>query len=532
MNAIHELQRRDEDSRDLTRQLPERMDKRGDVSSRGGEKTVITILLFALMGGVLFAIHLFPEDFLAFYTFLYHSQWGLLTQALGFTGLAVLIWRMILVLTYRPVAACADDELVSCTVVIPAYNEGAQVLNTLRSVMASDYPPEKMQVICVDDGSKDDTWSWMLRGAEEFGDRVELVRQPVNKGKRDALYAGFMRATGRVLVTIDSDSEVEPATLRRMVSPFCRNRRLGAVAGNVRVLNLHEGIIPKMMEVSFAFSFDFIRASQSRVNTVFCTPGALSAYAREAVMPVLEEWVAQRFMGRPANIGEDRAMTNLVLRQGFLVHYQSDAVVYTNVPTTYTCLCKMLLRWARSNVRESIALARFAFTPFRSEPMSGARLNLIMSLLGMTVGEVAKLLALGMVVAWPLLAGTKLLTGALLASVLPGAFYLLRYRSSDFLWAFPYTLYWLVALSWVSLYALLTPQRNGWLTRELPARSENSGAPEGPAIETLHATPLCAPVGNNAPLWSARGAVPPVQAVMAQAMAMERFRVMSGPAAK
>ena len=528
MNAMNRVQYPDKDNQIQMQQLFAQAKVNSVSSSQGGEKTAITLLLLALVAGLVFGIYKFPEEFLAFYSNLYHSQWGTFTKAIGTVGLCVLVWRIVLVFTYRPAAACADEELATCTVVIPAYNEGSQVLGTLRSVMASDYPAEKMQVICVDDGSKDDTWSWMLRGAEEFGDRVELVRQPVNKGKRHALYEGFTRASGEILVTIDSDSEVEPQTLRRMVSVFCRNERVGAVAGNVRVLNRGEGFIPKMMDVAFAYSFDFIRASQSRVNTVICTPGALSAYARKAVMPVLDEWVDQKFMGRPANIGEDRAMTNFVLRQGLLVHYQSDAVVYTNVPTTYVCLCKMMLRWARSNVRETLALTRFAFTPFRNEPMSGARLNLIMSLLGMTVGEFAKLLALGMVVAWPMLAGTKLLMGAVLASLLPAGFYLLRHRTSDFLWAFPYTLYWLAALSWISLYALATPQRNGWLTRQIASKSEPRAA-EVPGLETLHAAtmPLCVPAGA-ASLWPAAESVAPVQAVMG----MDRFQIMSEPLAK
>ncbi|MGE4290639.1 MAG: glycosyltransferase [Desulfovibrio sp.] len=497
-------------------------------SSAGGEKTAIALLVLSLIAGILFALYKYPDDFLSFYVRLLNSPWATLTKGLATVGIGVLVWRIILVLTYRPVPACSDEELCLCTVVIPAYNEGSQVLATIRSVMASDYPAEKMQVICVDDGSKDDTWTWMQRGVEEFGERIELVRQPVNKGKRHALYEGFARARGEILVTIDSDSEVEVPTLRRMVSVFCRDSRVGAVAGNVRVLNRHEGFIPKMMDVTFAYSFDFIRASQSRVNTVICTPGALSAYARRAVMPVLDEWVDQTFMGRPANIGEDRAMTNFVLRQGYLVHYQSDAVVFTNVPTTYVCLCKMMLRWARSNVRETISMARFAFTKFRSEPVSGARLNLVMSILGMTVGEVAKLAGLVMLFSWPMLAGTKLLMGALVASLLPAAFYLIRHRSSDFLWAFPYTIYWLATLSWISLYALCTPQRNGWLTRQIVTNNEVR-TQDVPGIETLHAAamPLCVSTGA-ASLWSAPESVTPCQNLMA----MERFQAMPEPRAK
>ena len=112
------------------------------------------------------------------------------------------------------------------------------------------------------------------------------------------------------------------------------------------------------------FSFDFMRASQSMVKTVMCTPGALSAYRKSIVMGVLDEWVDQTFLGRPANIGEDRALTNLILRKGYDVVFQQSARVYTEVPVGYANLCKMYLRWARSNVRENPCHDRIYFYHF------------------------------------------------------------------------------------------------------------------------------------------------------------------------
>jgi hyaluronan synthase len=384
-------------------------------------------------------------------------------------NLGMLAWRVYLVMRYKPAAHCADDELVRCTVIIPAYNEGQQVLDTMRSVMASDYPADKLQVICVDDGSKDDTWLWMLKGGEEFGDRVELIRSPRNQGKRHALNEGFLRADGEVFVTIDSDSEIETTTLRSIVSVFCRNPRVGAVAGNVRVLNTRQGVIPRMLDVAFTYSFDFIRAAQSTFNTVMCTPGALSAYDAALVRKVREGWLHQTFMGQPANIGEDRAMTNLILREGRLVHFQSDAVVYTNVPVKYRGLCKMMLRWARSNIRETIALSRFGFTRFRPEPVLGAQVDLAHQWVRFTANELLKLGLVSSLVNWPGVTLYGLMIGMFFASLMPAFFYLLRHRSLACVWAFPYTVFMLFGLSWISLYALFTPHKNGWLTRDLTA---------------------------------------------------------------
>ena len=339
------------------------------------------------------------------------------------------------------------------------------MLETLRSLAASQYP--------ADTSCNSSRWTTVRATtpgngcggrAAELGSGLELVRQPVNRGKRQALYQGIMRATGEILVTIDSDCLVEPDTLRRLVAPFVVEPRVGAVAGNVRVLNRKEGIIPRMLEVSFTFSFDFIRASQSQVNTVMCTPGALSAYRLSVVRTVLERWLNQRFLGAPAKIGEDRAMTNLILREGWLSKFQRDAVVFTNVPTRYPGLCRMLLRWARSNVRETLVMTGFLFGPFRAGPKSGARLNLLMSWLSMSAGEALKLAAAYCLLSHPGPAFFNLLAGAAVAALLPAAIYAARHKSSDCLWAFPYSLFWLSMLSWISLYALFTARRSQWLT--------------------------------------------------------------------
>ena len=286
-------------------------------------------------------------------------------QGLLYINASALLWRFYLVLTYKPLPEVGDQELPVLTVIVPAYNEGRQVLDTLHSICQSDYPADKLEIIAVDDGSQDDTWQWMLKSEQELPGRVTLLQQPRNQGKRHALYAGFLRARGEVFVTIDSDSMIDPPTLRRLVSPFVHDQRVGGVGGNVRVLNQKAGIIPRMLEVAFTYGFDFLRASHSRVNTVMCTPGALSAYHRRAVMPVVDQWLNESFLGQPYRIGEDRFLTNLILRDGYHVLFQSNAMVFTNVPVKYKGLVKMLLRWARSDIRESLMMNGFLFKKFR-----------------------------------------------------------------------------------------------------------------------------------------------------------------------
>ena len=404
--------------------------------------------------------------------FLWESAVGrtLMIIFAGFAGLSLaeLVWRVVLVIKYRPISGrISDDCLPTCTIVVPAYNEGRQVFKTLESLAASNYPQEKIQLIAVDDGSVDDTWKWIREAKRVLSRPILTLKQPRNKGKRHALYAGFCKSTGQILVTVDSDSTVEADTLRNLLAPFTKTRKVGAVAGNVRVLNRDKGIIPRMVDVIFVYSFDFMRASQSMVRAVTCTPGALSAYRKSVIMNVLTEWLEQTFCGRPANIGEDRAMTNLILREGYDVVFQQNAKVFTEVPVRYSQLCKMYLRWARSNVRETIAMTRFIFTPFREGSKTGARINLVSDWLALTKAQILLMTAQGLILWHPEIFGSRAVFGIILGSSLSAALYAWKSGRFSAMLAFLYGFFFFASLSWIKPYALVTPHKSGWLTRQI-----------------------------------------------------------------
>jgi hyaluronan synthase len=374
-------------------------------------------------------------------------------------------WQVYLYSKYREEPGCTDEELTPCTVIVPAFNEGKQVWKTLQSLVASDYPKDKLEIIAIDDGSKDDTWYWMQKAEAEYPDRIQAIRQPRNQGKRAALTEGFKIGKGEFFVTVDSDSTVDPNTIRNLISPMIRNPKIGAMAGNVRILNKSEGLLPVMQEIRFMYSFEFVRAAQSMVDTVICTPGALSGYRRSAVMVALPYWSTQTFMGKPATIGEDRAMTNQILKQGYSVKFQRNAYVYTNVPTTYKATAKMFLRWARSNYRESLVMGSFIFKKFRETPVKGARTIFIDQAQTLTICQIFLFFSILFLLWNPGLFFITTLSGVAVRSLAPGILYYYRTRNSDALWAYWYGILWVFAFSWVTPYAMFTLYKNGWLTR-------------------------------------------------------------------
>ncbi len=382
--------------------------------------------------------------------------------------LAALAIRIGLWLAYRPIAAPQGDaDLPSLTVVVPAYNEGPGVERTLASILASNYPPDRLWVIAVNDGSKDDTGPALDRARARLGERLSVIHLPENRGKRIALYEGFARATTDLLATVDSDSIVEGDTLRHLVAPFVARPQVAGVAGRVLAWNRAANLLTRMLHVRYVLGFDFVRAYQSQLGTVWCCPGALQAYRRAVVAPHLEAWRDQRFLGAPCTNGDDHAMTNLVLRLGHDTVYQATATVHTLVPERYGKLCKMYIRWARSATREGFRALLFASRRARAKgPLRGAAI--LLDAVAQPVAVVSRCLSV-LGGAWLAFASPLWLLRSLFVATLfalPYALVFLRSeRSSEVLFGVLYGWFALFGLFWIQPFATFTVRRRGWMTR-------------------------------------------------------------------
>ncbi len=427
---------------------------------------------FLLMIDAVYLGVVLRKDFMQFNTERMSSTLGfsfmIVSGALLLFKASFFIYTLFRYFKYKAVASVTDNELPTCTVIVPAYNEGKQVWDTLMSLAKSDYPEKKLQLLAIDDGSLDDTWEWMLDAKKQLGDRLEIYQQPKNKGKRHALYRGFNLGTGEIFVTVDSDSIVKPDTLRNLVSPFVTNEKCGAVAGNIRVLNKDKALLPKMLDVSFVLSFEFVRSAESSLNSVLCTPGALAAYRSEAVFACLPEWINQTFMGQPSDIGEDRAMTNMILKQGYHVLFQRNAYAYTNVPEKYRGLYKMFIRWGRSNVRENIEMSKYVFKNFRKGSKTGTRLLFLSQSLEIIMTYPFLIFMLFFVCTHPILFVSSTFLSILVLSTFPVIFYANRYETKESFWAYTYSILYTFGLFWITPYAIATANKRGWLTRDLP----------------------------------------------------------------
>ncbi len=420
---------------------------------------------FLLMLGVCVHYQKQPIQLDLFGVFHHVTIGSILWSTISALSLAYGATTLFYALKYKPVASPTDANLPTCTVLVPAYNEGHMVRIALLSALANDYPREKLHIIAVDDGSTDDTWKYIDEVARANPDVVTAVRMAKNGGKREALREGFLRARGEVVVTVDSDSKLEPDALRQIVAPIVKDRDVACVAGKVLVLNRYDSVLTRLLAARFFITFDFTRAVQSRFGAVLCCPGALTAYRRTAVLEVLDKWSAQTFMGSPCTIGEDRALTTWLLRAGYRSVYQASGMVHTVVPTTIRGVVKMLIRWERGNVRENIVLLPLLFTKWRPRDRFWPTFEVAFELIQYPLGYAVIAISAARFIDNPM---TFLRVGA----ITMGCFLLVQSlcclrseRSTDFVYNIGFGFFALIGLQWVFPYSCFTIRDGRWMTR-------------------------------------------------------------------
>jgi glycosyltransferase involved in cell wall biosynthesis len=176
----------------------------------------------------------------------------------------------------------AGQPLIS--VLIDTYNYGRYVEEAIESVLAQDYPQERMEVLVVDDGSEDDT----AERVGKYGERVQYLRK-ANGGQASAFNAAIPRTRGEIVALLDGDDYWLPGKLRRVVEEFAKNRETGMVYHRLRELDERSG---ETRDNEFSAISGPVTASRKTLMSYFLYPTSALAFRRkclQALLPVPEK---------------------------------------------------------------------------------------------------------------------------------------------------------------------------------------------------------------------------------------------------
>jgi cellulose synthase/poly-beta-1,6-N-acetylglucosamine synthase-like glycosyltransferase len=224
----------------------------------------------------------------------------------------------------------SEKELPSVSVIIPAYNEQNSIARTIKSIIKTDYPKERFEVILIDDGSKDRT----LQRAKKFQSKRVRVFHKENGGKGSALNFGIKKAKGDIIFTMDADTFVEPENVKKMVQYFI-DPKVMAVTPAILV-HKPKGIWQRIQYMEYYLGI-FLRKAFATMGSVYVTPGAFSAYRKKFF---------DKYGGYDEkNITEDLEIALRIQYHGYLIENSEEAPAYTLVPNKFKPLLIQRRRW-------------------------------------------------------------------------------------------------------------------------------------------------------------------------------------------
>jgi cellulose synthase/poly-beta-1,6-N-acetylglucosamine synthase-like glycosyltransferase len=233
------------------------------------------------------------------------------------------------------------SKLPTVSVIVPCFNEQATVIGTIDSLKKLNYPQDKLSIMAVDDGSTDDTWSYLKR--YENDPQVKIF-QKENGGKHTAVNLGIENSQSDIIGCLDADSFVHPEALNRMM-PLFADPSVMAVIPAIKI-RAPKNIIENIQHAEYNISI-FLRKMYSTFNAIHVTPGPFSMF-RQSVF-------AQVGPFKSAYNTEDLEMALRLHSHNLKIENAEHAYVYTTPPSTLRALVKQRIRWTTGfflNVRD------------------------------------------------------------------------------------------------------------------------------------------------------------------------------------
>lgn len=228
-----------------------------------------------------------------------------------------------------------DDEIFyepEVSVIIPCYNEEKNIVKCLDAIYSSDYPKKKLEIIVVDDGSRDNTCNILKEYSKT---KPIIIIKGSHEGKSASLNRGVKRASNKIIFAVDADALLEKTTMRKMVQPF-RDSEVGATNGSCIVRNKNS-LLGMFQNIEYHYN-NLIRRSFSMLfrNGIWFF-GAFACYRKK----ILEK------IGyfKKDSLTEDTDIALEIYSAGYRVLNVHNALGYVLAPSTFKGFYEQRSRW-------------------------------------------------------------------------------------------------------------------------------------------------------------------------------------------
>jgi cellulose synthase/poly-beta-1,6-N-acetylglucosamine synthase-like glycosyltransferase len=261
-----------------------------------------------------------------------------------------LVLRLLRLVFDRPVKRAPIEPAVS--LVVPAHNEARVIAAKIANAVTLDYPPDKLEIVVVSDGSTDGTPAIARDAVSEWAasSRARVVEHVTNRGKLAVINEIVPALTGEIVVFTDAAAMFAAGAIRALVRNYA-DPEVGAAGGVYRVSAVDSA--PTGAQEEFYWRYEtFLKTQEAAIGSVIGAHGAIYS-VRKALYPYPP----------PETINDDFVIPLRVLQQGYRVAYDPDAVAYEDASEMTGF--ERRIRIAAGNL-EQLALVRHFLRPFRA----------------------------------------------------------------------------------------------------------------------------------------------------------------------
>ncbi len=234
----------------------------------------------------------------------------------------------------------SENYFGEITFMLPGWNEGKNIITTIKSIQDLNYPKDKIKIFYLDNNSTDYTrdivMKEMQKEKEENGvSRIEYFFEE-KQGKHHAMNLGLTHLKTEYMACLDVDSTLHPNALRIAMQYF-KNKEIMALATCMQLRDI-KTFWQRVQSVEYMISI-FWRKSYSSIDAVQVMPGPFSVFRKE-VFEKLGNY-------KSAYNAEDFEITLRLHKNHYKIANAHKAYVYTIGPDTFKGLINQRVRWIR-----------------------------------------------------------------------------------------------------------------------------------------------------------------------------------------